>query len=239
MSLLDHFHEPLYPKHSWQSFHARWAVAIMDALNRCLPAPRYLAEVQVKAGTQIEADVAEFELPPPDEMQGPTGDGVAVQTWAPPTATQTVAMIFPDDMEVQVLDTRGGARLVAVVELISPSNKDRPVSRRAFAAKCVAYLQRGIGLIIVDIVTERRGNLHGEVLNLLGHADTVLAQDTELYAVAYRPAHRAEVNQLDLWPVPLALGQPLPLLPLALRGAIFVPVDLEATYTETRQRSRL
>ncbi len=26
---------------------------------------------------------------------------------------------------------------------------------------------------------------------------------------------------------------------LALRGAFFVPVDLEATYTETRQRCRL
>ena len=36
--------------------------------------------------------------------------------------------------------------------------------------------------------------------------------------------------------MPLALGQPLPLLPLALRGAFFVPVDLEATYTEARQR---
>jgi hypothetical protein len=239
MPLLDHFHEPLYPKHSWQSFHARWAVAIMDALNRYLPAPRYLAEVQVRAGTQVEADVAEFELPPPDETNGSAGGGVAVQTWAPPVAAQTVAITFPDDIEVQVLDTRGGARLVAVVELISPSNKDRPVSRRAFAAKCVAYLQRGIGLIAVDIVTERGGNLHNEVLNLLGHADMALPQDTNLYAVAYRPARRAEVNQLDLWPVPLALGQPLPLSPLALRGAFFVPVDLEATYTEARQRSRL
>jgi hypothetical protein len=68
---------------------------------------------------------------------------------------------------------------------------------------------------------------------------SVLSADTELYAVAYRPAHRGDNNQLDPWPVALAVGQPLPLLPLALRGAFFVPVDLEATYVEARQRCRL
>ena len=52
-----------------------------------------------------------------------------------------------------VRDERDDARLVAVVELVSPSNKDRPESRRAFAAKTAAYLQRGVGLIILDIVT--------------------------------------------------------------------------------------
>gem|GEM_PF-5535882 len=39
--------------------------------------------------------------------------------------------------------------------------------------------------------------------------------------------------------MPLALGQPLPVLPLALRNAGVVPVDLETTYTEACQRSRL
>jgi hypothetical protein len=38
--------------------------------------------------------------------------------------------------------------------------------------------------------------------------------------------------------VSLAVGHPLPLLPLALRGAFFVPVDLEATYMSARGASR-
>jgi hypothetical protein len=81
--------------------------------------------------------------------------------------------------------------------------------------------------------------LHNEVLDLLGQAAVALPADVDLYAVAYRPARRGESNQLDLWPVPLAAGQPLPLLPLALRGAFSVPVDLEAAYTEARRRCRL
>jgi hypothetical protein len=244
MPLLDHFRRPVFPLHNWEAFHARWAVALADLLNRLLPPQRYLAEAQIHIGSHIEADVAEFELPPPviaehgDGSEG--GVAVQVETWAPPVAAQTLDIVFPDDIEVQVFDLRDGKRLVGAIELISPGNKDRAETRRAFAAKCVAYLQRGIGLIAVDIVTSRNGNLHHDVLEMLGQAvGSVLPADTALYASAYRPAHRGDKNQLDLWPTALALGQPLPLLPLALRGVFFVPVDLEATYTEARQRCHL
>jgi hypothetical protein len=244
MPLLDHFHRPVFPLHDWEAFHGRWAFAMSDRLNELLPPQRYLAEAQIHIGSRIEADVSEFELQPPvltEQGNGSEGGvAVEVQTWAPPVAAQTVDIVFPDDIEVQVFDLRDGKRLVGAVELVSPSNKDREEAWRAFAAKCVAYLQRGIGLIVVDIVTNRRGNLHQQVLGLLGQTEaSVLPAETELYAVAYRPAHRGDKNQLDLWPVALTVGQPLPLHPLALRGAFSVPVDLEATYMETRQRFHL
>ena len=55
--------------------------------------------------------------------------------------------------------TEGGRTLVAVIELVSPANKDRPAKRRLFAAKCATYLSRGIGLIVLDVVTSRQANL--------------------------------------------------------------------------------
>jgi hypothetical protein len=240
MPLLDHFHAPLHPTRSWESFHGRWAYALSDALNGMLP-ERYLAEGLVHIGTRVAADVAEFDLArvPPEQGNGPA-EGVAVQTWAPPAAAQTVTMRFPDDIEVHVYDLHRDRRLVAVIELISPSNKDDAAARRTFAGKCAACLQRGIGLIMVDVVTSRGGNLHAELLDLLGQgAAPAPPAQADLYAAAYRPAQCGEESQLDIWPAALAVGQPLPLLPLALRAAFFVPVDLEATYTEARQRSRL
>src|SRR5207245_1335800 len=99
-------------------------------------------------------DVAEFESPPEPGEESPNG-AVAAQTWAPPVATLVLPAVFPDDLEVQVLDQRDDARLVGVVELVSPRNKDRAASRRAFAAKYAAYLQRGIGVVVADIVTSR------------------------------------------------------------------------------------
>src|SRR5438270_549361 len=77
---------------------------------------------------------------------------------------------------------------VGAIELISPSNKDRPVERQAFAAKCASYLHEGISVVLIDIITNRRANLHNEILNLLEESDAArLPSEVELYAAAYRP----------------------------------------------------
>jgi hypothetical protein len=130
--------------------------------------------------------------------------------------------------------------LVAAIELVSPANKDRNETRRAFAAKCAAYLQRGIGLVVVDIVTSRHANLHDELVELIApDGGFAFAEPTPLYATAYRPMHRQQRNEIDLWREPLAVGGLLPTLPLAVRGLASLPIDLETTYMEARTRGRL
>jgi hypothetical protein len=239
MPLLDHFHAPVYPRRPWESFHAVWATTILEYLNQVLP-PRYFAAVHIHLGQRIEADVVEFDQLADDKTtNGPAGN-LALATWAPPAATLAVPAVFPDDIEVQIIDTRDDAVVVGVIELISPGNKDRPDARRAFAAKCSAYLQRGIGLIIIDVVTMRPASLHAELLGLLGWTgDCGLPSDAKLYAVAYWPTRREGNNLIEIWTAPLVVGDNLPTLPLALRGGRFVPVELETTYSEARQRSRL
>jgi hypothetical protein len=238
MPMLDHFHPPLHPLRSWESFHSRWANSMADAFQRILP-PRYFAEVQIHLGTQVEADVAEFEQSLQQTGNGAAG-GAALQTYAPPAAVFVLPAVFPDDLEVHVRDEREDARLVGVVELVSPRNKDRVESRRAFAAKCLAYLQRGIGVMVVDIVTSRGGNMHNELISLMALGATfLLAAEVNLYAVSYHPSRHAEKDSIAVRPEALAVGATLPTLPLALRGFGMVPVDLEATYSQARQRSRI
>jgi len=48
---------------------------------------------------------------------------------------------------------------VAVVELVSPGNKKEADERVQFVAKCLSYLGRGLGLVVVDTLTERRWKL--------------------------------------------------------------------------------
>ena len=123
-------------------------------------------------------------------------------------------------------------RLVAAIELVSPRNKDRPSSRRAFATKCAAYLQCGISLIIVDVVTERVANLHAELVERLSLPDGFDWQpDCYVYTVAYRMVQRGEPVVLEAWPSPLAVGAELPTIPLWLAADQVVPLDLECTYT--------
>jgi hypothetical protein len=210
----------------------------MVRLNALLPR-RYYAACQIHLGSRVEADVAEFDTLGDNSAEGNGEGGVAVATYAPPVAACVLPAIFPDDIEVHVLDTRDGATLVAVVELVSPGNKDRDEACSAFASKCAAYLQRGIGLVVVDIVTTRRANLHNARVERLGHPAAAMPADASLYATAYRPARRQEQNLIDVWLGPCAVGQSLPELPLALRGADCLPLDLDGTYTRARQMSRL
>jgi hypothetical protein len=243
MPLLDHFRPPVSSEHSWESFHSTWANAMMTALNRALPR-RYIAEIQINIGRQVEADVAEFDrgFEPEDGDPGNGSGGLAVQAqpYAPPVAMATIPAVFPDDIAVHVRDRVRGRLLLAVIELVSPANKDSPESRRAFAAKCAARLQRGIGLVTLDIVSDMFFNLHEELSRLMGHAEPYqMSPETHTYAAAYRPARRDDENQIDVWTFPLTVGKSLPVVPLALRATTTVPLDLESTYSEARRNSRL
>jgi hypothetical protein len=238
MPLLDHFHPPVSERRSWEGFHGLWAAALVEKLNRDVLADEYFADMQVHIGSQVEVDIATLEESKAAGERSTTTATLAA--WAPPATELVLPTVFPDDIEVQVFATVTGATLVGAIELVSPGNKDRLEARRAFAAKCVTYLTRGIGLIVVDIVTNRLANLHNEVIGLLGHGEPfLLAPSATTYAVAYRPSRQQSRDQIELWPRPLSLGQPLPVLPLALRNASVVPVDLEETYSEARERSRL
>ncbi len=239
MALLDHFHAPVSERRSWEGFHGLWAAAMVETLNRDVLAEEYFADMHVHIGSQVEIDVATLQETPASGERGGATD-VAAPPWTPPPATLAMPAVFPDDIEVQVFATTTGASLVAAIELVSPGNKDRPEARQAFAAKCVSYLTRGIGLVVVDVVTNRLANLHNETVALLGHAAQFLMEsDATTYAVAYRPSRQRENDRIEVWPVALRLGEPLPVLPLALRNAGVVPLDLETTYTEACRRSRL
>src|SRR6266568_3115244 len=166
MPLLDHFRPPLSARRPWESFHATWASALADALNRELP-EGYVALEQIHSGAPIEIDVATYS------ENGAAGGKANVSTlprtvWVPSAAPLSLPATFPEGCTVEVVSTEGGRTLVGAIELISPGNKDRELKRRQFAAKCATYLSRGVGLIIVDVVTSRPGNLHNELIDLLG-----------------------------------------------------------------------
>jgi hypothetical protein len=241
LPLLDHFRPPISTTRHWESFHAAWATEIMRTLNRHVLPAGCFAEAQVHVGSRVEVDVATYQHNGTAGTSGPTAPrGVAVATWAPPAAALVMSNVFPDEIEIQVFSADTGATLVAAIELVSPGNKDRAETRRAFAAKCASYLHAGVGLVAIDIVTTRTGNLHDELVRALGHPDAYLfPAAAPLYAVAYRPTRDPAADRTEVWPFPLAVGQPLPTVPLALRGVATLPLALEPTYQTTCEDSRL
>ncbi len=179
----------------------------MRTLNRDVLPEGCFAEAQVHVGSRVEIDVATFEGSPPNGSAA----GVAVAKWGAPAPSAVMPAVFPDVLEVQVFRNSGGANLIAAIELVSPGKKDRPETRHAFVAKCASYLQQGIGLVIVDVVTERQACLHDELIHFLQQsADYELPKKTLLYATAYRPYRLESGDQIELWREPLTLGKGLP-----------------------------
>lgn len=238
MPLRDHFRSPLNDKHTWDELHGGWPMMIVRQLFDILPAG-FAAAPNVHLGRAFEVDVSAFEEDERDAGKRTVASVSETQltgdVMLEPTLTLETDLSDLDEYEVRVYDARRGRQLVAAIELVSPGNKDRPESRRAFVAKVAALLQKDVCVSIVDVVTIRQGNLYAELLEWIGGRDTQLgAAPPSLYAVTIRSRKRPDRRSLlEMWFYPMELGETLPTLPLWLDVDLRVLLPLEPGYEET------
>jgi hypothetical protein len=233
MPLLDHFRPPLSVERPWEGIHSTWASMMATQLNQDQLPDEYFAMPLVTVGGSVQVDVGTFQSG--ERREGASG-GVTTQIWAPPQPPLSAVVDFVslDAYEVRVMQQMGGPQLRAAIELVSPANKDRESHRRAFAVKCASYLQQGVAVVIVDVVTERTANLHAALVDILGLAQPLAwCAPSSLYAVAYRPTQSAAVQRLEVWPEALAVGSTLPTMPLWLSDELCLPLALEESYRAT------
>jgi len=224
--LLDHFRPPLSEHRHWHSFHNSWATYVSSQLNAVLPVG-FFAEANVQFGIEIDvATIAERGA-----IWKSKSDWIS-----PPPQSSLPVELSGSIVEIGIFSRSGGPQLAGAIELVSPVNKDRPAHRDALVSKCASYLQAGVGLVLVDVVTERSWDFHRDLLARLG---TNVPESDMLAASAYRLVEREGKPALDVWYEPLKLGQAMPTLPLWLRGGYCLPVELEATYERTCSEQRL
>ncbi len=244
MPLRDHFHPPVDTRHSWDALHAMWPAMIVQQLFPLLP-EGYAAAPGVHLGATFEIDVSAYKQDEPELWsQADNGNGgVAVATWAPPKPTLTLETDLPDqdEYEVRIYDEGLGRQLVAAIEIVSPSNKDRPESRQIFVAKVAALLQRDVCVSVVDLVTFRHFNLYSDLLELMGGTDPALGEEPPaIYAVTLRWRKRIrKLPLVDTWYFPMQIGQALPTLPIWLSVDQGVKLNLETSYEETCRLLRI
>ena len=235
MPLRDHFRSPVNDTHSWDEVQGQWPGEIVRDLTTILPAG-FRAAPKVHLGSPFEVDVSTYDLDTRDpDAPADARGGTATQTALSPTFTVEADLSEQDEYEVRVYDTERGRQLVAAIEIVSPSNKDRPAAREMFVGKVAAMLQQGVCVSLVDLVGVRQANLYAELLTLLGRTDPQLGPaPPPLYAVTLRarkPPKRR--GRLDAWFYPMAVGAPLPTLPIWLTAELCVALPLETSYQET------
>ncbi len=226
------------PIHDWtrvkagtfHHFHQRWIGALGDALNTGLLPPGYFALAEQKTGGP-EPDVVTLRLPDrPAPNSGP--GGTAVTTLPPKTRFRVEADAANYARRADRLTVRlDDGDVVAVIEIVSPGNKDSRHAIRAFARKAAEFLHAGINLLVVDLFPPNRRNPHGihKVLwDRVRDEPFALPPDNPLTLAAYSAGAKT-VAYVE----PVAVGDPLCDMPLFLTPDHYVPCPLEATYQTT------
>lgn len=230
MPLRDHFRSPVNDTHSWDEVHGQWPGEIVRTLRGILP-PGFRAGPNIHLGSPFEVDVSTYDLDTREKADG----GTALAVAPAPTLTVDAELSEQDVYEVLIYDTDRGRRLVAAIELVSPSNKDRAESRDSFIGKVTSLLKKGVCVSIVDLVTVRQANLYADLLQSVGRRDPILEPvPPHVYAVTLRyrqPSNRRP--QLDVWFYPMTPGRPLPTIPIWLTPELRVLLPLETGYEET------
>jgi hypothetical protein len=221
------------PIHDWKPgfawlfhhFHQEWIHALGRALNGGLLPPEFYAMTeQVTVG--VEPDVLALrDVTAPRRDPATGGLLVAeprtrvVETLAPPRRKNTVTVKHASD-----------DRTVAVIEIVSPGNKDSRRALEAFVTKTVDLLAKGVHLLVIDLhpPTKRDPHgLHAAILEEVSGREFVPPTDKPLTLAAYEAA---EVTKAYVEPV--AVGDVLPDMPLFLVPGGHVLVPLERTYLQ-------
>ncbi|MBY0232346.1 MAG: hypothetical protein K2W96_23965 [Gemmataceae bacterium] len=125
MPLRDHFRSPVNDPHSWDEVHGQWPGEIVRDLRTVLP-PGFRAGPNIHLGAGFEIDVSAHGSVVALEL--PEG-GTATLAALAPTLTIEADLSELDEYEVRIYDSAHGRLPVAAIEIVSPSNKDRPDTR--------------------------------------------------------------------------------------------------------------
>lgn len=222
----------------FHDFHLAWIAEFRRALNGGLLPEGYYALVGQHAGEAIP-DVLTLHTnrPAPPSLPPLPAAGGTLLADAPPRVrrheTVEPASYRARRRTVAVRHV-SDHRLVAMLEIVSPSNKDRPRHVGEFANKVAEALEIGIHVLVVDLFPTGRHDphgLHAAVRQQLERAEEAPDQDIgwapgePVSLVSYAAGPRVEVFLEHV-----AYGAALPDMPLFLRPDRYIDVPLDTTY---------
>jgi hypothetical protein len=208
------------PIHDWtrvdagifHDFHLGWIAELRRALNGgLLPAGYYALAEQFTDGPEPDVTIALDAAPPQIQFRA-----------------RAETDLYAARAKALTIRHASNHRVVAMIEIVSPGNKNNRHGMRAFVEKAVQVLRGGVHLLIVDLFPpgprDPQG-VHRAIWDELIDNEFTLPPDKPLTLAAYSggPCPESFVE-------PTAVGAALKDMPLFLREEVYIPVPLEATY---------
>ena len=228
------------PFHDWtrvpagllHHFHQSWSIRIADALNAG-PLPQGVAALVEQRSGPRESDVLAIEARSGRSQVELDVRGVA--TMEPPVSQ----IVRRSDKQIyagranRIVVRHHLGRILAVIEILSPGNKDSRAALRDFVEKTVQFLQEGVHVLAIDLFppTPRDPNgIHQVIWDEVGDDSFVFPPGKDRLVASYESS-----KELVAYLEPVSVGETLPEIPLFLTPGHHVPVPLEATYQATWQ----
>lgn len=235
------------PIHDWtrinagifHHFHHEWISALSRALNAGVLPPEYYALDDQVAGGLGPDVLTPGQVRTTDGSDGGNGaahsaegsNGAILLATAPPQVrfTAEAKMEQPPRKRSRIAIRHvSGDRVVCMIEIVSPGNKNTQHALHAFVGKILELLDAGVHLMIVDLfppgARDPQG-IHGAIWSEVAEDEFQMPNDKPLTLASYSSG---EVKRAYIEPV--AVGDVLPSMPLFLEPELYVPAPLETTY---------
>jgi hypothetical protein len=231
------------PLHDWarvpsglfHHFHQGWSIRVADALNAGRLPKGIAALVEQRAGPR-ESDVLAIERRNRPTRSG-AGGGGNVATVERPSARivrRSTKEIYAVRANRIVVRHHLG-RIIAVIEIVSPGNKDSRAALRDFVDKTIEFLRAGIHVLVVDLFPPTPRDpfgIHKAIWDEIEEEEFALPEGKDRILVSYEAG-----SVRTAYVEPVGVGDELPDMALCLASDLYVKVPLEATYRATWEAS--
>jgi hypothetical protein len=233
------------PIHDWtrvsagtfHAFHVAWIAELQRALNNGVLPKGYYALAEQVANQVIpdvltlqDLDAGNWTGGADSQDESGSSAGVAVAEAPPRVAlrdTVSDATLLAAKRRRLVIRHTTGDRIVALLEIVSPGNKEKRAALESFVDKAIGALDAGFHLLIIDLFPPGPFDptgIHGAIWRHLG-GDYDPPAGKPLTLAGYSAA-----GAVTCYVEPTSVGSELIPMPLFLDPEHYINVPLEATY---------
>jgi hypothetical protein len=210
-------------------FHLEWIGDLSRVLNRGLLPPDYYALAEQFAGG-FGPDVLTLQRPDRGSVAEDPAVGIALATTPPQVQLHMKAEsdVYAAKAKSVVIRHTSHHQIIAMLDVVSPGNKNTRHALRAFVDKAVSVLRAGIHLVVVDLFPagprDPQG-IHKAIWDEFIDNEFHLPSEGSLTLASYIGGAFPEAF-VEL----MSVGASLPDMPLFLSPEFYVRLPLEQTY---------
>ncbi len=218
---------------TFHGFHGSWIAYLKSAVRRLLP-PGFYVDSEQHVGRKTADVLALHRSAPadawPPALSEPAGT-LAVKEAPPRTAlVKTLSPAGKGGPRSLTIRHARGHRIVALVEIVSPSNKGSERGTEEFVGKAVGAVRAGIHLAVLDLLPPTTSTPDGLLalieMELSGEAGVMPDGKPLCFSAICALPSPVEYVQ------PFAAGDPIPGLPLFLTPDRYIDLPLASTYEQ-------